>query len=358
LVSPGAVLRIDLAAVRRNYRALTERVGAAKVAGVVKADGYGLGASWIAEALAAEGCATFFVATFDEALALRDALPEVDIHVFDGVQPGEEGEFAAQRIVPVLNSLPMLEQWHAKGRGAPADLHIDTGMSRLGLDKAELATLLAEPKRLDSLAIDVVMSHLAVADQPDHPLNAQQLSAFQAAAPKIPAKRKSFANSAGVFLGPDYHFDLARVGLALYGANPLPGRANPMAQVIRLQGKILQLRSVDAGGSVGYGATHCASRASRIATVALGYADGYPLSLSNRGTAFVGEIEIPVVGRVSMDLITLDVTDVPPAQAVPGGMVDFIGPHNPVDVVAERAGTIAYEILTGLGKRLQRDYAS
>lgn len=357
-MSPGAVLRIDLAAVRRNYRALSERVGAAKVAGVVKADGYGLGAAWIAEALAAEGCSTFFVATADEALALRDTLPEVDIHVFDGVQPGEEGEFVARRIVPVLNSLPMLELWRVHGRGAPADLHIDTGMSRLGLDNKEVATLLAEPDRLVGVALDVVMSHLAVADQPDHPLNAQQLAAFRSVAPRIPARRKSFANSSGVFLGPDFHFDLARTGLALYGANPTPGQPDPMAQVIRLQGKILQLRSVDAGVSVGYGATHRASRASRIATVALGYADGYPLSLSNRGTAFVGETEIPVVGRVSMDLITLDVTDVPPALLAPGQMVDFIGPHNPVDVVAERAGTITYQILTGLGTRLQRDYVS
>ncbi len=197
MVSPGAVLRIDLAAVRRNYRALNERVGAAKVAGVVKADGYGLGAAWIAEALAAEGCSTFFVATAAEALALRDTLPELDIHVFEGVQPGEEGEFVAHRLVPVLNNLSMLDVWRARGQGAPADLHIDTGMSRLGLDNKELAILLAEPERLDGIALDVVMSHLAVADQPDHPLNAQQLAAFRSVAPKICAGRRSFANSAG-----------------------------------------------------------------------------------------------------------------------------------------------------------------
>ena len=240
MVTAGAVLRIDLAAVRRNYHALTTRLGATKLAGVVKADGYGLGAPQIATALAAEGCTTFFVATADEALALRAALPAPEIHVFDGVQSGEEAaEFAARRIVPVLNSLQMIDLWRAKGNGAPADLHVDTGMARLGLDESELATVLAEPKRLDGISLDVLMSHLAVADEAEHSLNAQQLHRFRAVIPRFAAKRRSLANSSGVFLGADYHFDLARVGLALYGANPVPGHPNPMAQVIRLQGKIL-----------------------------------------------------------------------------------------------------------------------
>ena len=360
----GAILTIDLGAVRRNYRTLRARLGSCELAAVVKADAYGLGVARIAAALAAEGCRTFFVATADEAIALRAVAPRADIHVFNGVQPGEEAELAHGRIVPVLNSLEQMATWreYALAHGTkdrttlPADIHLDTGMSRLGLDAAEQRRLLGRPDHLTGIALDVVVSHLAVAEEPAHPMNESQRLLFAEIAAGLPGRRRSLVNSSGIFLTPEFHFDLARAGLALYGSNPQPGRANPMAQVIRLQGRILQVRFVDTNRSVGYGATHRASRPSTIATVAIGYADGYPLSLSNTGIAYIDGHEVPVVGRVSMDLTTLDVTELPEGLAVPGRLVDFVGPDNPVDRVAERAKTIPYTILTGLGRRVRRIY--
>jgi alanine racemase len=356
----GAILTVDLGAVRRNYRAVRAAFGGAEVAGVVKANAYGLGIDALAPALAHEGCRTFFVATAAEAFELRALLPDAAIHVFDGIQPGEEADFAEQRILPVLNSLQQIELWRAlalaKGRRLPADLHLDTGMSRLGLDTAEQKRLLARPDHLKGIELDAVISHLAVAEDPSNPMNEAQRMAFAGIAGGLPGRRLSLANSSGVFLGAAFHFDLARVGVALYGANPTPGAPSPVAQVIRLQGRILQVRSVDAARSVGYGATHRVSRPSRIATVALGYADGYPLAMSNLGTAFLDNHEIPVVGRVSMDLTTVDVTDLPEGLAAPGRLVDFIGADNSIDAVAARAKTIPYTILTGLGRRLHRIY--
>jgi alanine racemase len=227
-------------------------------------------------------------------------------------------------------------------------------MARLGLDGAEQQRLLARPDHLTGIELDTVVSHLAVAEEPNNPMNEQQRAHFARVAGGLPGRRRSLCNSSGIFLGADFHFDLARAGLALYGANPLPERVNPMTQVVRLQGRILQVRFVDAQRSVGYGATHRASRPSKIATVAIGYADGYPLSLSNVGIAYLDGHEVPVVGRVSMDLTTLDVTDLPDGLAAPGRLVDFIGPRNPIDGVALRAKTIPYTILTGLGRRVRR----
>jgi alanine racemase len=356
----GAILTVDLGAVRHNYRTLRAKLGTAELSAVVKADAYGLGIVGVAPALLSEGCTTFFVATASEAFALRALLPDVDIHVFEGVQPGEERDFAQYRIVPVLNSLQQIETWQAYAlahrRPLSADLHLDTGMSRLGLDAAEQKRLLARPDRLKGIDLDTIISHLAVAEDRDNPLNRQQLAAFAEVANGLPRRRRSLANSSGIYLGSEYHFEMARAGVALYGANPLLGHPSPVTQVIKLQGRILQVRSVDTSRSVGYGATHRVSRPSKIATVALGYADGYPLSMSNLGIAFLDSHEIPVVGRVSMDLTTVDVTDLPDALAVPGRLVDFIGPHNPLDAVAERARTIPYAILTGLGRRVHRVY--
>src|SRR5690606_16063815 len=227
---------------------------------------------------------------------------------------------------------------------------------RLGLDDDELATLAAAPARLDGVDLQLLMSHLACADQPDHPLNAEQLARFRAARGRLPAMPASLANSSGIFLGPEYRFDMARPGAALYGVNPQPGRPNPMAPVVRLQARILQVRRIDSPRTVGYGATHRAARPSTIATIALGYADGYLRSLSNRGSCLIGEHRVPVVGRISMDLVTLDVTGVPDGLARPGAVVDVIAPDHPVDAVAEEAGTIGYEILTSLGRRYQRRY--
>ena len=365
----GAILTIDLDAVADNYRRLCAELGATACAAVVKADAYGLGMARVAPELARAGARTFFVAQLEEATALRamfavevggEAEVEVEIYVLNGLGAGPVAEFQAGRVHPVLNSLGEIDAWaaaaRAAGRALPAAVHIDTGMSRLGLPDDELEALAADRGRLAGIDLRYLVSHLACADRPEHPLNAEQLRRFRAARARLPDAPASFANSSGIFLGADYHLDLARPGVALYGVNPTPGQPNPMRQVVRLQGKILQLREIDASRTVGYGATHRAAGPTRIATVAVGYADGYLRSLSNRGSAWLGDRRVPVVGRVSMDLITLDVTGASAEAARPGAFVDLIGADLSTDAVAEAAGTIGYEILTSLGRRYHRVY--
>jgi len=356
----GAILTIDLAAIRANYRRLQEKLGRVPAAAVVKADAYGLGLARVAPALAAEGARDFFVALPDEALALRGLVPAARVFVLDGLLPGAEADYAAHGLIPVLGSLDEIARWRALARQAghplPAAVQIDSGMNRLGLAAAEVDLLAGEPARLDGLDLVLWISHLACAEEADNPMNARQRDAFRAALARLPAAPASLANSSGIFLGPDYHFDLARPGVALYGVNPTPSRPNPMTQVVRLQGRILQVREIDAPQSVGYGATHRVAGPARLATVAVGYADGYLRSLSNRGSAYLNGTRIAVVGRVSMDLITLDVSALSPDAARPGALVDLIDPARGPDALAEEAGTIGYEILTALGPRYHRVY--
>ena len=364
----GAQLTIDLDAIIANWRSLGMRLKkGSQVAGVVKANAFGLGIEAVAPALYAAGCRKFFSASLDEGIALRAILPESRIYVFSGPLPEEAEEFSRQRLIPVLNDLGQIDTWRAQysaGNGSkdrqPAVLHVDTGMSRLGLPANELACLVAEPERLHGLNITYIMSHLACAEERDQAMNGAQLLEFKAAlrslnADRMPAKA-SFANSSGIFLGADYHFDLARPGAALYGLNPTPGQPNPMAEVIRLEGKIRQVRHIDTGRSVGYGASHVVTRPSRIATVPVGYADGYLRSASNQANAYIRGVRAPIVGRVSMDMITLDVTEISAEFTQPGAPVDLIGGAYPVDAFAADSGTIGYEILTSLGQRYRRCY--
>jgi alanine racemase len=361
----GTILTIDLDAVAANYGALREKAPEAECAAVVKADGYGLGAVPVVRALVGAGCETFFVAHLGEALAIRGTAPDATIAVLNGAAPGAEAELAEHGILPVLNSLEAVAAWTAQGvedgTRLPAILHVDTGMSRLGLSDAELDRVADDPSLLDGIDIKWLMSHLAVSEEPKHPLNAEQRARFEAARARLPALPASLANSSGIFLGPDYHYDLVRPGAALYGVNPTPSAGtppnNPMRPVVRLEAPILQVRSIDSPRTVGYGATHGVTGTARIATIPVGYADGYLRSLSNRGRAFLGDHEVPVVGRVSMDLVTLDVTAVPEADAHPGAMVEVISERHPVDAVAGDAGTIGYEILTSLGARYARRYS-
>ncbi len=369
-IAAQGVLTIDLGAIVDNWRLLRDRAQPAECAAVVKADAYGLGASHVAPALAAAGCQTFFVATVDEGIGVREALTgaaatadrtaEPVIYVLNGVPPGGEAEFARWRLRPVLNSLAEIDAWAVAGRAAgrplPAALHLDTGMSRLGLDEGEQRRLAAAPERLAAIGLTLLISHLACADEPDHPLNTEQSQRFNAAAAMRPACRRSFANSSGVFLGPAYHHQLVRPGAALYGIAPTANRPNPMAGVVTLLGRVLQVREIDTPRTVGYGATHRASGPTRIATVSVGYADGFLRSLSNHGCGFIGGHTVPLVGRVSMDLTTFDVTAVPPERLIAGALIELIGPNRPVDAVAEAAGTIGYEVLTSLGRRYHRIY--
>lgn len=337
-----------------NWRKLAGLVVPARCAAVVKADAYGLGAGEVGPALAAAGCTTFFVAHLDEAIALRAVLPQGEIAVLNGLMPGCAADYCEHRLLPVLNDLASVAAWRQAG-GGPAILHVDTGMARLGLSAAEVERAAADPALLAGVPFAYAMSHLACADEPGHPLNPAQRDAFREALARLRiAAPASFANSSGIFLGRDYHFDLARPGVALYGGNPIPGRPNPMRPVVRLDGRILQVRGVDPGTPVGYGAAHITGTPARLATVAVGYADGFMRHLSGRAQGYVGDTPVPLVGRVSMDLAIFDVSAAP--AAVPGGFVELLGPHQDVDALAAAAGTIGYEVLTSLGHRYHRRY--
>ena len=324
---------------------------------MAKADAYGLGAAAVVPRLVAEGCRHVFVAQLDEAVALRPLVPEaVLLAVLNGTTPGSETVFVRERIVPVLNTPGQLERWRAaalaEGRRLPAILHIDTGMNRLGFGEADLARLGDDRSALAGLDLRFVMTHFVSAEVAEDPLNAAQVARFARARARFPGVAASLANSSGLFLGPLGASDLARPGAALYGINPMPGKPNPMRCTVALDAPVLQVRDVAPGESVGYNATWRAGRPSRIATVAAGYADGYLRSLSGRGLAYARGRPVPLAGRVSMDLITFDVTDVP--EVAPGMTLRLLGPEIPPDALAERAGTNGYEILTALGRRYGR----
>ncbi|MBX3579785.1 MAG: alanine racemase [Rhizobiaceae bacterium] len=355
----GAILTIDLGAVRFNYRLLARMLGGARCGAVVKADGYGLGAAPIAQALIHEGCDTFFVAHLSEGLALRAALgPDIVIYVLNGLPPGTERTFVDAGLRPVLNSAEQIRAWDDLGRPSlrpqPAAIQVDTGMARLGLPPEDVVRFTEDARILAGIQLTLVMSHLACADVPDHPANAQQLKRFQGLRPWFAGPDFSLANSSGIFLGTDWHFDLARPGAALYGINPTPHLPNPMQPVVRLEARVIQTRSVKAGAGIGYGHALVAEAPVRLATIALGYADGWPRRLN--GAAFFKGTALPFVGRVSMDSIILDVSALPEGAIAPGDLVELIGPHRTVDEVAADAGTIGYEILTGLGNRFHRVY--
>ncbi|MBC9072114.1 alanine racemase [Thauera sp. CAU 1555] len=357
----GALLTIDLAAICDNWRLLKARLGGAECAAVVKADAYGLGAARVAPALYRAGCRHFFVAHLDEALALGPALAaDATRYVLHGPLPGSEAEFAAQGIIPVLNSLPQLAAWRALAqaldRPLPAVLQVDTGMARLGLAPQELDALCADPDALRGVDLRCVMSHLASAEEPANPVNAQQLQRFRAALERLPQTPASLANSSGIFLGADYHFDLVRPGAALYGVAPVAGQPNPLRPVVRLQGKVVQTRTIEPGTPVGYGHSWTAQRRSRIATVAVGYADGFLRSASNRAYVCLNTVKLPLVGKVSMDTILVDASALGEEAIHEGALLDVIGPECGVDELAARAGTIGYEILTSLGTRYARSY--
>ena len=351
-------LTVDVGAIVANWRDLRDRHPSGEVAAVVKADAYGLGAQIVAPALHAAGCQHFFVAHLSEALAIRPLLPGAMLAVLNGLAPGQAEIFAAQDITAVLGSLPEIARWAAQaqglGRRLPALLHVDTGMNRLGLDERELATLAANPGQLVGLDLLYLMTHLVSSEVPHDPINRRQHAEFAAACAALPPMKRSLANSSGIFLGPDFASDLARPGAALYGINPTPDRTNPMRQTVRLDIEILQIREIEQGDSVGYNAAWRATRPSRIATAPLGYADGWPRSMGDCSHAIFDRRPVPLVGRVSMDLTTYDVTDFP--EIMPGDWLTVIGPDRTPDDIARDAGTNGYEVLTSLWSRYARTY--
>jgi alanine racemase len=358
----GGVLTIDLAAIVANWRELARRAAPARCAAVVKADAYGCGTEPVTTALAAAGCATFFVANLAEARRVRAVAPAAAIYVL-ATMPGTLAAYARENLRPVIGSVEELAEWEAlraEGFNGTAALHVDTGMNRLGLSPEDIAAL--DPKAaVHRAGLDLLMSHFACSEEPSHPLNARQMADFREIRDLFPGIPGSLANSSGIFLGPDAHHDLVRPGVALYGANPTPGHLNLMRPAVRLEGRVVQLREVEVDDSVGYGAIWTARRPTRLAIVAIGYADGFLRAASASDTkpgaeAIVGGRPCPLAGRVSMDLFAVDVTDLPEETPQRGDLVALLDETIGVDDLASHAGTIAYEVLTSLGRRYHRVY--
>lgn len=358
----GGLLSIDLTALAANYRDLARRVRPSRTAAVVKADAYGLGALKVAPVFERAGCEDFFVAHLEEALALKPKLsPIAKLYVLNGLQRGAEAACASSGVIPVLNGLEQAWRWRdlaiSRGAALPAVIQVDSGMARLGLSAMDLDELLADASFFDHVSLALVMSHLARADEPGAASNAEQRARFKALADRLPVAPRSLANSGGIFLDASHHGDVVRPGVSLYGVSPSAG-VKTMRPVVRLEAKVIQVREVAAGDRVGYGLTYAREAPGQIATIAVGYADGWPRHLSNRGAAYYQGVRLPIAGRVSMDSITLDVSGLAERglTLALGDTVELLGPHQTLEDVARDAGTIPYEILTNLGRRYHRTY--
>jgi alanine racemase len=364
LATATGVLTVDLDAIIANWRKLEKTAVPAECAGVVKADGYGCGAGPVARALAAAGCKTFFVATLDEARAVRAAIPAGAIYVLDGFFPNGGPAYAEIDCKPVIGDLNELAEWDVfcrrSGWTGGAAIHIDTGMNRLGMTVTEAQGIVPRINAGDH-GITLVMSHLASAELLNNPANARQLSAFREIASLFTGVPAALANSSGVFLGAQFQFDMVRPGCALYGVNPTPEADNPMLPVVELKARIVKIRDVERGETVGYGGTWTARRPTRIAIVSAGYADGYFRAASASDGTRGAEVVVagkrcPIAGRVSMDLMAVDITDLDRNAVRRGHMVTLIGEGITVDELAHHFGTIGYEVLTSLGRRYARVY--
>jgi alanine racemase len=364
LSAATGILTIDLDAIIANWRKLEKTAVPAECSAVVKANAYGCGAEQVAKALASAGCKTFFVATIEEARVVRAALPNVALYALDGFFQNTGDAYAAIDCRPVIGDLNELAEWDVfcrrSGWNGGAAIHIDTGMNRLGLTVQEAQGIIPRINAGDH-GITLVMSHLASAELINNPSNAKQLTTFREIASLFSGVPASLSNSSGIYLGPQFQFDLVRPGAALYGINPTPEADNPMKPVVDLKARIVQIRKVERGETVGYGGTWTARRPTRLAIVSAGYADGYFRAASaNDGTrgaeVVVAGKRCPIAGRVSMDLMAVDITDVPANAARRGHMVTLIGEGITVDELAHHFGTIGYEVLTNLGRRYARLY--
>ncbi|MDE2250160.1 MAG: alanine racemase [Gammaproteobacteria bacterium] len=349
-------ITVDLEALAANYAQLRHRAAPAEVAAVVKANAYGLGVGPVASRLARDGCHSFFAGTVSEGLELRRVLRHARVFVLNELPAGGAPQYTRDQLVPVLNTLDEVRAWATQGAAAPAALQIDTGMTRAGLSAADVAQLAADSQLRAALNVVLVMSHLACADEATHPLNRQQLERFGHLRRHWPGIPWSIANSAGIFLGPDFHGDLVRPGIALYGGRPGASGANPMRAVVKLESRVLQVRAIADRVTVGYGAAQALTPPARIATAGIGYADGYPRSLSGHGSALWRGRRARIAGRVSMDLLTLDVSDSGFADLTAGEWVTLIGDGLTLEEVASAGSTVNYELLTSLSRRADRVY--
>jgi len=360
----GGILTIDLGALAANWKMLASTTVPVECAAVVKGDGYGCGLEPVTRTLSRAGCSTFFVADVAEGRRVRAVASDAAIYVLNGLIPGSAQAFAADYLRPVINSATELAEWDAfvatrNWRGGAA-LHVDTGMNRLGITPEE-AVAIAPRLQSENHGFTLVMSHLACAEIPDHPMNDRQIRLFREIRILYRGVASSLANSSGIFLGGGAYCDLVRPGVALYGVNPTPGKANPMRPVVELKGRVIQVRAVNKGESVGYGAAFTATRPSRVAIVALGYADGYLRSASAAkgkppAQVIIAGKRCPIAGRVSMDVLAVDVTDLADGTVRRGDLATLIGDGMSVDDVAAAMGTIGYEVLTHLGRRYHRVY--
>ena len=357
------ILTVDLDAISANWRLLSSRAVPAECAAVVKADAYGCGIEPVTRALAISGCKTFFVATLDEARVVRGAAPNAAIYVLDGFFSHTGRAYIDLECRPVIGDIGELAEWDAfcrhRGVNPGAALHIDTGMNRLGLNMAEAQALIPRVQQ-GNHGFTLVMSHLAAAEALDNPLNGKQLGAFREIARHFTGITSSLSNSSGIFLGPTFLFDLVRPGAALYGVNPTPEADNPMKQVIDLKARIVQVRDVERGDHVGYGASWTARRPTRIAIIAAGYADGYfraagGVDGTRSADVVINKKRCPMAGRISMDLMAVDITDLPKPPRR-GDMATLIGDGITLETLAKHFGTIGYEVLTSLGPRYARVY--
>ena len=344
---------------------MSARAGEAECGAAVKGNAYGLGIAPVAKALWEAGCRSYFVARPKEGEELRAILPQATIYVLDGLFAGQAEFYAKLNLCPALISIEEAREWagfgRVYGRKLPCALHVDTGINRLGFSMTEFEALLADNFLMEGLNVSLLMSHLACADDPPHPLNARQRDAFASVRARMPGVPASLANSSGIFLGGGFTHDLVRPGIALYGGNPTPGLPNPMRAVAHLEGTVMQVRHVKPGETVGYGGTWEARRPTRIAVLGAGYKDGVPRALSSRedtgpAQVFINGRRCPIIGRISMDMMAVDITELMPHSVVRGTRAEILGSHILIDEAAAWTGTISYELLTRLGSRYARLY--
>ncbi|WP_417691827.1 alanine racemase [Roseibium sp.] len=362
----GGVLTIDTDAIAANWSLLASQLASGcSCAATIKADAYGTGAKITSKRLWDEGCTTFCVALPGEALEVRKVLPQAKIYVLDGLFPDTAETLASNSLVPVLGSEEEIREWagfcRTAGQAFPAAIHIDTGMNRLGLRPEQFSSIMGDATLINSFSLDLLLTHLACGSDPNHPMNGRQLSAFREVTAPFSQIPRSLANSAGVLMGKEFHFDMARPGISLYGGKALDTQANTMAAVARVEARVMTVRSVPAGETVGYAASRTARRDTRIAMVAAGYADGMlrltgSTDASEGGYGWIEGHIAPLFGRISMDMMALDVTDVPQGVVKRGSLVEILGPNVAASDLASYAQTIDYEYLTGLGKRYRRHY--
>ena len=360
--SDQAELTIDLAALAANYKTMQKNAGQAETSAVVKADGYGLGMAQIAPALFDAGCNTFWVAQLNEGISLRALLPDAVIYVLNGVPSGTAAQFEGHDLRPCLITLTQVEEWQGHcqaNKPLPAALFVDSGFNRLGFGEIEIAELMARPDIFSGWELSLIASHLACADDPTHPMNGAQLERFRNALAVLPPAPASLANSGGIMLGTDYHFDMVRTGTMLYGCSATAKEEDALTPIASLRAPLLQIRQLSAGDSIGYGATFTASGEMTIGIASLGYGDGLSRHFGNQSPSpirfTIGAQPVSLLGRISMDSLAIDLTNLAELPAI-GDMVEIFGDDNPIDRLAQQGNTISYELLTSLGSRYNRIY--